>query len=115
MKKINKKDLSLNKETVSGLTNSDKSMPETLDVTNCLACKTIYTCESLCQQATYPGYCEECESNGGCLAPTVENCNLEPLTDENVEFSKCVCGIISEDNAELTKCGGIIGTNNCGG
>ena len=66
--------MSLNKETVSSLNENDKSgMPQTRQVTNCLDCRTIYTCQTKCEQFSCVG-CEEAtfQSNCMCLSDNVQ-------------------------------------------
>ncbi len=139
MKKINPKDLALNKETVSNL-NSDAASD---DRTYNIDCYTNKSCQTFCQQATCPDYTNDpdtdcratyqsvcgcisvnmyCESKGcdpsntvgpvccepgitvdndncfpiqptdPCVPQTLnENCELMPMTDENMEMSKCIC------------------------
>lgn len=115
MKKINKNDLSLNKETVSSISdNVNSDMPQTRQVTNCLDCRTIYTCQTKCEQFSCVG-CEEAtfQSNCMCLSdnvpcesdgcnPTASQalcCELPPDVTNNCEYNSLKVDECQDTNA----------------
>ncbi len=131
MKKINKKDLSLNKETVSGLSNSGS------ESANAGAGVTGDTCQTFCMQAGCPdhsgnpddGTCQSFQSVCLCISdnlpceskvcnPTTSQgpvCCETPMTDECEPYSKACelsYGLIACES--INWCEGQTDANTCG-